>query len=64
MIGDKEIWACALLVLRTKGEDAWFYASRRADELFAAGDDAGGRTWVMILDCLGKLEGRVGSTVQ
>ena len=31
MIDDREIWACANLLVRQHGENAWFVAARRAD---------------------------------
>ena len=49
MIDDREIWGRAIHVLRQHGDAAWFHASQRADELFAAGDTAGQLTWIHIL---------------
>jgi hypothetical protein len=56
MIDDREIWACANQVLRQYGDAAWYHASQRADELFAAGDHEGHRTWVRILRRIEALE--------
>ena len=50
MIDDREIWACANLLIKQHGVDAWWVASQRADELLAAGKMAGHQTFVRILD--------------
>ena len=64
VIDDREIWACALAIVRQHGDDAWFHASQRADELFDKGDHAGGRTWSRIHDCIEALEQGEGATIQ
>lgn len=56
MIEDKEIWACAHQLLRQYGNSAWFQASRRADELLAAGDLEGQRVWTRILGRINELD--------
>jgi len=56
MIQDKEIWACANQVLRQYGDAAWFHATQRADELFAAGDREGQSVWLRILRRIEQLE--------
>lgn len=56
MIEDREIWACANLVMRQYGSDAWFHAARRADELLAEGELEGQRTWLRILSRIEELE--------
>lgn len=56
MIEDREIWACANLLLKQHGRDAWFVASQRADELLARGDMEGSRTFVRILNRIEQLE--------
>jgi hypothetical protein len=56
MIEDREIWASANLLLKQHGADAWFVASQRADELFAAGEMEGHRTFVRILNRIRQLE--------
>lgn len=56
MIDDLEIWACANLLLKQHGEDAWFVAAQRADELLSNGDIEGNRTFVRILNRIKELE--------
>lgn len=56
MIGDREIWACANQLLKQHGADAWFVASQRADELLAAGELEGHRTFVRISNRIRQLE--------
>ena len=56
MTEEKEIWACANQVLRQHGDAAWFHASQRADELFAAGDKEGQSVWLRILRRIEQLE--------
>ena len=56
MIEDREIWACANMLLEQHGENAWFVASTRADELLEKGDMAGSRTFVRILDRICELQ--------
>ena len=56
MIDDREIWACANLLLQQHGENAWFVVSRRADELLAQGEVEGHRTFWRILARIKELE--------
>lgn len=56
VIDEREIWACANLLLKQHGDHAWFAASRRADELLAAGEMEGHRTFVRILGRIKQLE--------
>jgi hypothetical protein len=56
MIDDREIWACANLLLREHGDDAWFVAAQRADELLAQGEMDGHRTFLRILARIKALE--------
>ena len=56
MIHDREIWACAHQVMRQYGDTAWFHAAQRADELLAANDLEGHRTWLRILARIKALE--------
>jgi len=56
MIDDREIWACADLLIKQHGIDAWLVASLRADELLADGEMAGHRTFVRILNRIKQLE--------
>ena len=53
---DREIWACALAILRRYGEGASAHAGQRADKLLAAGDAEGHRTWIRILERINQLE--------
>lgn len=57
-IDDWEIWACAQHLICQHGDDAWFVAARRADELFEAGDLAGSSTWQRIVERIARLENR------
>ena len=56
MIDDREIWACANLLLKQHGNDAWFAASQRADALFEQGDLEGHRVYLRILSRIKQLE--------
>lgn len=56
MIEDRELWACAHLLLKQHGTDAQAYAQRRAKELLVNGDDAGHRTFRRIACHIGELE--------
>ena len=56
MIEDREIWACANLLLEQQGDDAWFVASQRADELLAQGEMDGHRAFVRVLNRIRALE--------
>ena len=49
MMGDRELWACANKMIQMHGEDAAMQDALRADELMAAGDLDGRRTWQLIL---------------
>lgn len=53
---ERHIWACANMLLQQYGNDAWFHAARRADELLVAGDLEGHRTFSAILDRIKQLE--------
>jgi hypothetical protein len=53
---ERHIWACANMLLLQHGNDAWFHAARRADELLAAGDLEGYKTFSAILDRIKQLE--------
>ncbi|RYG89853.1 MAG: hypothetical protein EON59_01000 [Alphaproteobacteria bacterium] len=56
VIDDQEVWACANLLMKRHGPEAWFAASRRADELLEQGEMAGYRTFLRILDRIKQLE--------
>ena len=53
---DRHIWACASTLMQKHGNDAWFYASKRADELLAAGDVDGHAMFKAILPQISYLE--------
>jgi hypothetical protein len=44
MISDREIWQCALLMVKRFGDDAMLEAAGRADELLENGDMIGSET--------------------
>lgn len=53
---ERHIWACANTLMQQHGNDAWFHASRRADELLAAGDLDGHKMFVAVLSRIKALE--------
>jgi hypothetical protein len=55
MITEWELWACAHHYIREHGEDAPIIAAMRADELLAAGDLDGFRTFQSIVRRIGQL---------
>jgi len=66
-LGDLDALRCAKLLLDRHGRDAERHAALRADELEAAGDEAGRRAWRRILaavDELARTERRQGETLQ
>jgi hypothetical protein len=52
MINERELWACACLLLRRHGERTRCAVRRRADELPAQGEMEGRRTFMRLLDCI------------
>ncbi len=50
-----DAFRCAKLLLDQHGRDAELRAAMRADELEAAGDEAGRRVWMLILAALDEL---------
>lgn len=56
MTPERHIWSCANTLIRQYGDDAWFHASTRADELLAAGDLDGHNMFKAILDRIEKLQ--------
>jgi hypothetical protein len=56
VIDDREIWACAYQLIRHYGDGAGLHAAQRADELLAAGDFDGAKTWVRISDRIERLD--------
>lgn len=64
---DLDAYRCAKLLLVQHGRDAELHAAMRADELEAAGDEAGLRAWMRILAALDELvrtERRQGEPLQ
>ena len=62
-----DAYRCAKLLLDQHGRDAKLHAAMRADELEAAGDEAGRRAWMLILAALDELtrtERRQGEPLQ
>jgi hypothetical protein len=60
MISNREIWGCALAILRQYREFASAHAGLRADELLAGGDVEGHHTWIRILERINQLESEPG----
>lgn len=56
---EQELWAAANMLMNRHGEDAWFHAAQRADELGAQGDLRGQSTYVAILRRIEQLTGEV-----
>lgn len=55
-LSDWELWACARQQIAQHGPDAAVIsAAMRADALLAAGDMAGHKTWLSILERIGQL---------
>lgn len=52
---DLDAYRCAKLLLDRHGRDAELHAAMRADELEAAGDEAGLRAWMRILAAMDEL---------
>ena len=62
-----DAYRCAKLLLGQYGDDAELQAAMRADELEAAGDEAGRRAWMSILAAMDELlrtERRPGESLQ
>ncbi len=56
MTPERHIWACANSLLQQHGDNAWFHASQRADELLLAGDLDGNAMFRAILKRITDLE--------
>lgn len=61
-VSDRDIDATALQVLKRHGASAAYYAASRADELLAAGDLEGARTWRRILAAIERMQEPPSST--
>jgi hypothetical protein len=58
MIEDRELWACANLLVQQHGDGARSYADKRTADLADVGDRKGAVTWRAIADriaCLGTM---------
>ena len=55
-VSDLDIWRSARSCIVIHGEGAWVHASTRADELMAAGDVEGARTWRRILEAIKSMD--------
>jgi hypothetical protein len=49
VIEEREIWGCALEMVRQHGIDAATYAAMKADKLMKRGDIEGQRVWCRIM---------------
>jgi hypothetical protein len=56
MTPERHIWACANSLLQQHGDNAWFHASRRADQLLLAGDLDGNAMFRAILARIAHLD--------
>ncbi len=59
MTPERHIWACASTMLEQHGDNAWFHASQRADELLLAGDLDGNAMFRAILARITELENMI-----
>lgn len=57
MIGDRELWACAVQVLRQHGQDAPAFIAGRIEALALRGDEQGVATWKGIAARLDAIRG-------
>jgi len=55
MIDDRELWACANLLVQQHGENARAHADRRIAALSGKGDQKGVATWQAIADRVERL---------
>lgn len=56
MTPERHIWACANTIITQHGEDAWFHASVRADQLLESGDLDGHNRFKAILARIEQLQ--------
>lgn len=56
MIDDRELWACANLLIEQHGDQAWLVAAQRADALLEQGENEGHYTFLGILERIKELE--------
>ncbi len=55
-MGDRDIWANALLLIDRHGDDAAGYALKRADEQLESGDIALAAVWARIMAVIREIE--------
>lgn len=53
---DRDIYACARLLILQHGEQAGVHAAKKADALLKAGDLAGQNAWLRIARAIGDLQ--------
>lgn len=56
MVDDRELWACAALLMQQHGDRAWMIATERAKELRASGDAKGHETFLRIVARIDELQ--------
>lgn len=56
MADEREIWACALELIKQRGAGAGSHAQARAEALGASGATEGRRTFLLIADRIRQLE--------
>ena len=56
MTPERHVWACANTLITQHGEDAWYHASIRADQLLESGDIDGHYMFKAILARIEQLQ--------
>lgn len=64
MTPERELWACALEMIRQHGDDAGVRVAMKADALLEAGELDGASRWQAILRRVSELQRSPPSTVQ
>ena len=54
-ITEWELWACANELIRQHGSDAPIHAALKADEMLERNDNAGAKTWQLIVHRMNEL---------
>ena len=60
-IVERDIYGCALILVRKYGEGAEIEATKRANEFQTKGDDGGHAVWLRIKKAIQELQGEVGT---
>ena len=55
MTSDLDIWRSANQLINRYGDDDWFHAAQRADDMLEQGDMDGRRVWLRVLDAVNEL---------